>query len=405
MGHLDEIYYLGAIAIGGMIFNFLYWGFGFLRMGTTGLTAQAYGEESAELTILNLIRPLIVAFLIGVVLILFQNVIANISFYLVETTPAVEFHARNYFDIRIWAAPATLILYVFNGWFLGMQNARFPMFLAFLINSLNIGFNLLFVKYYAMNATGVAWGTLLAQYGGLLFAITLFLLTYTHLKQDLQFSGILRWSELKRFFNVNRDIFIRTLCLMITLTFFTAESSRLGESTLAINTILLQFWMLMAYGVDGFAFAAESLVGKYTGAKDLSGLRKLVQLLFYWGLGLATVFSLVYMLFFPELFLIFTDKHELLIQALPFYFWIVSGPLTNTPCFLWDGIYIGATASKAMRNSMIISTFVVFFPIYYLFKSTLGNHALWLAMMLFMICRGITLGWGAKKYVFLSSSA
>ncbi len=399
MGRLEDIYYLGALAIGSMIFNFIYWLFGFLRMGTTGFTAQAHGENNPETLSLYLVRPLCIAMLIALSLLVLQYPIAELSFYWVESSAEVEKFAREYFSIRIWAAPATLMLYVLNGWFLGRQNARFPMYLAFAINIVNIAANVYFVNGLGMNAAGVAWGTLVAQYVGLFLAFGLLLKRYGELLP--YFAPALRqWQGFKRFFQVNSDIFIRTLCLLATFTFFTAESARLGEKVLAVNTILLQFLTVMAYGVDGFAYAAESLVGKYLGAGQYEQLKRAVRYLFYWGQGFGLAFACLYFFGFSQIFYVFTDKRELLLAAIPYLGWVVAGPLVNTPCFIWDGIYIGATASVAMRNSMLISTLLVFFPAYYLLAPTLGTHALWAAMLLFMFSRGLTLTLMSKQHIF-----
>lgn len=399
MGRLDNLSYIGAIAIGSLIFNFVYWIFGFLRMGTTGFTAQAHGENNPEALSSSLMRPLSIALGIALVLMAVQIPLAQLSFYLIESSPQVETFASEYFFIRIWAAPATLMLYVLNGWFLGRQNARYPMYIAFLVNGVNIVANLYFVKVLHLNAAGVAWGTVIAQYMGLGLALGLGLHKYRELIPYLM-PSLRQGTELKRFFLVNGDIFIRTLCLLLTFSFFTAESARLGEDVLAVNTILLQFWTLMAYGIDGFAFAAESLVGKYLGAGQRHLLKQTIQRLFLWGMGLGIGFALTYFFFFSSLFGIFTDKKELLALAMPYMAWVVLGPLVNTPCFIWDGIYIGATASVAMRNAMLISTLVVFFPCYWLLLPYLGNHALWVAMLCFMVSRGITLTLGAPHYIF-----
>lgn len=399
MGRLDQVAYIGAIAVGSLIFNFVYWIFGFLRMGTTGFTAQAHGEDNPLELSISLVRPTIIALGVALALICLQFPIAQLSFYLIESTPEIEALAREYFFIRIWAAPATLMLYVLNGWFLGRQNARFPMYIAFLVNGVNIAANLYFVNVLQLNAAGVAWGTLMAQYTGLALALVLWLKRYrallSYFKPALQHGG-----GFQRFFSVNRDIFIRTLCLLLTFGFFTAESARLGENILAVNTILLQFWTVMAYGIDGFAFAAESLVGKYLGAGQRQQLTRTLKALFVWGQGLGIAFALSYLFFFNELFSVFTDKPQLLSQAMPYLAWVVLGPLVNTPGFIWDGIYIGATASVAMRNAMLISTLLVFFPCYWLLSPYLGNHALWLAMLCFMLSRGVTLTLGAKRHIF-----
>ena len=338
MGRMEGVAYLGAIALGGMIFNFIYWIFGFLRMGTTGFTAQAHGENNPALLSLHFVRPALIALLLGLLILCLQYPLAQLSFYLIQSTAEVEMLAREYFFIRIWAAPATLMLYVLNGWFLGRQNARYPMYLAVFINLVNISANLYFVWVLKLNAAGVAWGTLCAQYLGLALGLFLFLRKYTELRPFFR-ASVRQWQGMKRFFLVNGDIFIRTLCLLFTFSFFTAESARLGEDVLALNTILLQYLTLMAFGVDGFAFAAESLVGKSLGEGDQQGLKEVIRKLFYWGEGLGILFAVTYFFFFSEIFYVFTDKPELLAAAMPYLGWIVLGPVINTPCFIWDGIY------------------------------------------------------------------
>lgn len=404
VGHLEGVYYLGAIAVGAMIFNFIYWGFGFLRMGTTGLTAQAYGEKNRSAAILTLSRALLVALAGGSLLVLLQLPVALLAFKIVEASPEVETHARIYFSIRIWAAPATLSLYALQGWFLGMQNARYPMIIVVGVNAMNIVLDLLFIKVFGMAVDGVALGTLLSAYFGLLMALWLFRHSYRDLLPELNWRGVLQVVALKRFLTVNRDIMVRTLLLVFAYSFFTAKSAELGDMTIAVNSILMQFWMIMAYGVDGFAFAAEALVGRYTGARDHANLVRSVRYSFCWGLGLAAIFAAVYYFADRPLVGIFTDNSEVVTVALTFYFWIVLAPIVNAVCFIWDGVFIGATATKPMVLSMLIATLVIFLPVYYLSVGTLGNHALWLALTSFMAGRGIALTFFARKAIFGSSA-
>lgn len=400
LGHLEEIHYLGALAVGGIIFNFVYWGFGFLRMGTTGLTAQAYGNNNQQEISLTLVRTLLIAVAGGLVLILLQELIAKISFFLIAATPDVEKYARQYFYIRIYAAPATLALYAFHGWFLGMQNAKYPLILTVLVNILNIIFNVLFIYKFGMKSDGVAYGTLIAQYSGLLAAVILYAKKYSGYSLRATKEQILERLALRRIFGVNIDIFIRTLCLIFTFSFFTAMSAKHGETILAVNTILLQLITILAYGVDGFAFASESLVGKYIGARDEAKLRKTINYSFVWGIGLGIVVSIIFALFDESILRIFTDKEDIIRLAMTYMVWIVIAPLINSFAFIWDGIFIGATATAPMRNSMIFCTFGGFLPTYLLLKDALGNHSLWLALTLFMVLRGVTLTWYARKYLY-----
>lgn len=398
MGRLESAQHLGAVAIGVAIFNMLYWGFGFLRMSTIGLTAQAHGANHQRESILILTRGLFVALVVSAVLILMQSFIARISFYLIDASTEVERLARQYFYIRIYAAPAALSVFVFHGWFLGVQNARYPMVITILMSVLNIGLNLFFVKAMGLKSNGIAMGTVIAQYLGLACAVIFYLRKYGDLLEGWDLKEALFLPDLKRFFAISGDIFIRTLCLVFSHTFFTAKSAAVSDTILAVNTILLQFIYFLAYTVDGFAIAAESLIGKYKGAVDTRNLRVAVRYVFIWGLCLAAVFSLTYGLLGHSLLYVFTNKSDLVKQALPYLIWVALTPIINAVAYLWDGIFIGATASKPLRNAMIVSTFVVFFPAYYLLKP-LGNHGLWLALMLYSVARGLTLTTLAPKYI------
>ncbi len=400
VGHLDKISYLGAIAIGSMIFNFIYWGFGFLRMGTTGMTAIGFGKNDSTETASISGRAMFIAIAAGILLIILRTPINDLSFYLVNASPEVEKYASQYFYIRIFAAPATLAIYVFHGWFLGMQNAKYPLILLVTVNTLNILFNLLFIYQFGMKSDGVAWGTLVAQYSGLLLAIFLYLKKYSSQLRFFKFESIFNIEELKRFFKINTDIFFRTLALIFTLSFFTAESAQFGDNVLAANTILLQLWIFLSYAVDGFAFAGESLVGKYKGRKNRAALKTVVKKLFMSGFIIAIFFTLVYLLGEEQILYLFTNDKAVVELAVTYFLWTALTPVINSISFLWDGIYIGATATAPMRNTMIFSAVFIFLPTYYLFKDSIGNEALWLAMVLFMVARAIGLTLTSKKYIF-----
>lgn len=404
VGHLDEVYYLGAIALGGMIFNFIFWGFGFLRMGTTGITAQAFGEENKPGSVMTLARALCVAGVFSFLILLLQVWIADLSFWLVEATPEVERYTRIYFDIRIYAAPATLGLYAINGWFLGMQNARYPMIVTIVLNTLNIGLDVFFVYSMNMHVDGVAWGTLIARYVGLALAVILLIAKYRDWLRAYVQDRLLELESLKKFFSVNRDIFIRTLCLIFTFSFFTAKSAEFGNIILAANTILLQLWMMVSYGIDGFSFAAESLIGRYTGSQEKDKLKAAVAYCFFWGIGIGFFASLAYGLFDRPILTLFTDQQKVIETALIFYAWTIAGPAVSSFCYIWDGIFIGATATVPMRNSMIIATVLVFLPVYIIGVPYLENHAIWLALTLFMIARGVTLTAYAPKHILKAQS-
>lgn len=405
VGHLEEAYYLGAIAVGSMIFNFIFWGFGFLRMGTTGITAQAFGEKNRTDSVMTLGRALTVAAVFSVVILLLQVAIADLSFWLIEASPEVERYTRIYFYIRIYTAPATLLLYAINGWFLGMQNAKYPMIVTIFLNALNIGLDFFFVYSRGMHVDGVAWGTLIARYAGLSLAVFLLVFKYRDWLQGYVHDLLMEVKALKKFFTVNRDIFIRTLCLIFTFSFFTAKSAEFGDVVLAANSILLQLWLMVAYGIDGFAFAAESLIGRYTGSNQQKRLRLAVKYCFIWGGGIGVFASAIYALFDMQILQLFTDQQNVIDKAMVFFLWTVAGPTVSSFCYIWDGVFIGATATEPMRDSMIIATLGVFLPTYAIGVYYFDNHAIWLAMTLFMIARGITLTFYAPKYILRANTS
>lgn len=404
VGHLEEAYYLGAIAVGSMIFNFIFWGFGFLRMGTTGITAQAFGDHDRTDSIMTLARALTVAGIFSMLIILLQVWIIDLSFWLIEASPEVERYTRIYFYIRVYTAPATLSLYAINGWFLGMQNARYPMYVMIFLNTLNIGLDVLFVYGMNMNVDGVALGTLIARYAGVTLAVVLLVTKYKEWLKGYVHELLLEVKALKKFFFVNRDIFIRTLCLIFTFSFFTAKSAEFGDVILAANSILLQLWMMVSYGVDGFAYAAESLIGRYTGSNQQKRLRLAVKYCFIWGIGIGIGASTIYAIFDVHILEIFTDQQDVIEAAMAVFLWTIAGPTVSSFSYIWDGIFIGATATGPMRDSMIIATLGVFLPVYGIGVFYLGNHAIWLAMTLFMIARGATLTFYAPKHILRASA-
>ncbi|MBR9920736.1 MAG: MATE family efflux transporter [Bacteroidetes bacterium] len=389
MGQLSKEH-LGAIGIGAMIFNFIYWNFGFLRMGTTGLTAQAYGKGSEKEIIHTLGRAVLLGLLLAAGLLLLQYPLAWVGIDLMNVSGSQADLVSRYFFIRICAAPASLALYAMFGWFFGMQNAIIPLVLTIVINIVNILLSFYLVRTLGWSVEGVAWGTVVAQYVGLILAVVFFLARYRHFLSAFRRKTMLQWEELARFLSINKDIFIRTVFLTVAFGFLYSRSAASGEMILAVNTILLQFLNWMSYGVDGFAFAAESLVGKYAGRKDESGTRRAISVSFYWGMGLAALFSLVYLLFGKTLFGYFTADADVVQNGMIYLWWMIILPIIGTPCYIWDGVFVGLTASRSMRNAMFWS-FIVFIGSYWILKTPLGNHGLWLAMLLFLGARGLTL--------------
>ncbi len=403
MGHQNAAVFMGAVSLGSMIFMFIYSGFGFLRMGTSGFTAQAYGKHSLEESMSALSRALLVGWIAAAFLILLQWPLAWGIFELINGSEEVEFYARQYFFIRIWAAPATLAIYGFTGWFIGMQNARSPMVIAITVNLSNVLFSVFFVEYYDMTARGVALGTVIAQYIGLFLSMFLFFRYYGKIFKYWSRKAMMKVEGFKIFFRVNSDILIRTLLLTGTIFYFNARSAAFGDEILAVNSMLLQFLWVFSFFIDGFAFAAEALVGRYVGAGSKASLKKAIRLIFLWGFAISLPMTLLYHFAGNILIDLFTDVESVFKAAQPYRFWTALIPVVTFSAFLWDGIYVGATASKTMRNAMIVSTLLVFLPAFYILEKPLGNHGLWLAMMLFMASRGIYLGLRARKIILVRS--
>ena len=386
VGHLGSAAYIGAITVGGMLFNMAYWLFAFLRMGTSGLTAQAYGRGDRAETVRVLVRALGVALAIGVALVALSRPVADVAFRLIPCSPEVEASARVYFALLVWGAPAVLGLYGFAGWFVGMQNARFPMAVAITQNVVNIVASAALVFGLGWQVEGVAAGTLIAQYAGLLMAVAGWWRGYRADARGVSLRPVTDSAALSRFFAVNRDIFLRTLCLIAVTVCFTSSGAAAGDTVLAANALLMQLFMLFSYVMDGFAYAGEALAGRYVGAADAAGFRRTVRRLFGWGLVLAVAFTLAYGAGGRTFLGLLTSETSVVGMAMAYLPWAVAIPLTSFAAFLFDGIFIGATATGRMLLAMAVAS-SVFFISYYLLTDTLGNHALWLAFLAYLGAR------------------
>lgn len=395
VGHLGSASYIAAIALGGMIFNMIYWLFNFLRMGTGGLTAQAYGASQHQATSYILLRSLTIAGGIALTLLLLQRPIFQVTFHFVTATTEVRSLASIYFNILIWGAPAMLALYSFTGWFLGMQNARIPMCIAITQNVVNIAVSTLLVFGCHLKIEGVALGTLISQYTALLLAV-IFCLTKFDVKQHFELKAILDINTLKRFFQVNRDIFLRTLCLIAVTTYFTSAGSTQGELTLAANTLLMQFFIIFSYFMDGFAYAGEALGGRYFGAHDRLNFQRVTRCLFAWGGALSVLFFFIYFLSGTSLLHLLTNDSQVINRAqqyLPIIYFI---PLISFAAFLFDGLYIGTTATRYMLISMFCASAAFFVLIN---VCTLSNTLLWLAFLVYLGGRGLMQAFLFKKAI------
>ena len=405
MGTLSSLH-IGAVGLGAMLFNFLYWNLSFLRMGTTGLTAQAFGRKDQAAIAHALLRALLLGIALGLVLLSLRAPLLQLGIYLMNVPNEQVELVSQYFSIRLLAAPATLTLMVLMGWFFGLQNVWYPLLLTLIINTSNILWSSWLVGVQGWGVQGVAYGTVGAQYLGALVGLGLVIFRYHSYFQTTEegqkpwdWGAILEAQAFRRFLNINSDIFIRTFCLTLVFGFFYSQSAVAGGTILAVNTILMQFLNWMSYGVDGFAYAAESLVGRYTGAEDRSTTKKVVRLSLYWGMALAVVFSVVYGWAGAAIVALFSQQEEVRAATLPYLPWLVVLPLVGTPCYIWDGIFVGLTAVKAMRNSMMIAL-LVFVGCYWGLRATSIlnlSHALWLSILVFLAARGLVQGWWYKQ--------
>ena len=401
VGHLDSEVYIGAVAIGGTIFSFLYMGMNFLRMGTTGIAAQRFGAQDNDGLRISLGQAVIVAMFIATTVMILQWPIGQLAMYLLGADGALQASSLEYFYIRIWSAPGTLANFVMIGWFLGLQNARVPLLIFLTINLTNIALDLLFVIVLGMKVDGVALASVIAEYSGLTVGLFFAARELRRHTGHWPVAKLVQVREYAAFFAVNANLFIRTMALMFTISFVTAQSARMGGLILAANAILLQFQNLTAFGLDGFAHAAEAMVGKAIGQQRRDVLEKSVKLCLKWSLIFAVGFSLLYIVAGPLLINIVTDLPDVRETTMRYLPWMIISPLVSVWSFLYDGVYVGATRAREMRNIMVFSTLFVFLPAWYLLQP-LGNDGLWLAFMLFLASRGIGMRFGYRNTVLSS---
>jgi len=389
VGHLPDSRYLAAVTLGATLFSFLYWGFGFLRMGTTGLVAQAIGRE-AHSDVRNLLgQSLIMAAVIGALLIIFGSPLISLGLWLLDGSEAATPLAREYAEIRLWSAPAVLANYAILGWFLGQQNARVTLMILVLTNSVNIVLDLWFVVGLGMTSGGVALASVIADYSALTFGGYLVMRQLGHLEGGFQRQRLLLVSAYSALVNVNANLFVRTLGLLFAMAFFTAQGARQGDTVLAANAVLLQFIMLTSYALDGFAHAAESLVGRAYGRRDWREFAATVRATAQFSFWTATVATAAFALAGNYLVAMLTGLAEVRATAASYLPWMIVMPLIAVWSYLFDGVFIGTTAVREMRNSIFIGL-AVYLPTWWLSQG-LGNHGLWLALTLFMLTRSVVL--------------
>jgi MATE family multidrug resistance protein len=391
IGRLGEAHLIGAVAIGVVVFSLMFWAFGFLRMGTTGLTAQADGAGDMREVGATLARALLIAGVAGAALIMLQKPAEWIAFSLIEASAGVESEAKAYFAIRIWSAPFTLANYALLGWFIGLGRTRLALLTQLGLNGGNVVLNVAFVSWLGWGVPGVALGTLIAE---AIAAAASFWLARRVLQErgaSLPWGLALNGEGLRRMIAVNADLMIRTLCLLFAMTFFTAQAARGGDITLAANEVLLQFLSVSAFLLDGFAFAAEVFTGRAIGAGQRGYFREAVRLSSTCAVAIAAGVSLAYALAGGAIIDALTTNAEVREAARIYLPWAVIGPIVGVAAFQLDGIFIGATRTREMRNMMLISL-GVFMAAWAALTPVFGNHGLWAALIVFSLTRGITLG-------------
>ncbi len=385
----DSAATIGALAIGVSIFNFIYWNCSFVRMGTSGLTAQAFGAGNWRECTNMLARALSVSAVMGVLMLALQWPVGELALWAMNGSEMT----RDYFYARIWAVPAGILLFGFNGWFTGMQNAVFPMITAVTVNVLHIACSLWFAFGLDMGIVGIAYASVLAQWCGVVLSALLLVVKYRHLLTSIDWREVADVEQLKTFFVINRDIMLRTLCLVAVYTFFTAASARMeNPALLAVNTLLLELFTLFSYMNDGLAYAAEALTGRFIGARDVVSLRRCINGCLVWGTLIGLLFVGLYVGWWRELLGLFVEDGadaERIIELAGHYIgWIIAIPIASTMPFIMDGIMVGATETRVMRNSMFWST-LAYFAIYFGGYPLIGNNSLWMAFTSFMFLRGV----------------
>ena len=401
VGHMGSPVYIGAVAVGSMIFNLVYWLFGFLRMGTSGLTSQALGRRDfPEITRL-LVRSVTIGLGIALLFIVFQIPMKWLMFWLIGPTIDVAPFASTYFNIVIWGAPASLALFSLSGWYIGMQNTRFPMVISIGQNIVNILASLTLVYGFGMKIEGVAWGTVIAQYAGFIVALGLLVRYYGKIfhggrSEECGVRNVCRrvfslhtpHSSLLEFFQINRDIFLRTLCLVAVNLYFTSAGARQGAIILSVNTVLMQLYLFFSYFMDGFAYAGEALGGKAYGAKNTTAFHETLQRLWMWMLIVTIGYTLLYIMGGRWIVSLLTDEPQVIEASHEYLWWAWMIPAAGCVAFIWDGVFIGITATRGMLVSSFLSA-LAFFVVYLLTKVPLGNHGLWLAMVIYLAMRGV----------------
>ena len=387
-GHLGAPQFIGAVAVGAMMMNVLYWNFGFLRMGTSGLTAQAYGSGSHQAQVDILQRSSAIALIVGFALVAIQVPLRWLLLWIMGPSAEVSALAGTYFSIVVWGAPAVLLTMSLKGWLLGMQDSRSPMIISIGVNVLNVVVSLIAVYVLDMGFKGIAVGTLTAVWVGVIYACWRVRHRYASIVRELRLSQAFDFKGSGRFFKVSGDIFVRCIFMLAVNLFFIRAGAISGDVVLAVNTLMQQLFHLFSYFMDGIAFAGEAVVGKYYGAGDKRQMHRCVRWLFVWSTSLTMVFVLAYSLFPHGIFTLFTNQREVVEAAMDYHWWCSLVPLVSMAAFVWDGVFIGVTATRGMLTA-VATACALFFLLYFTLPSSLGNHALWISFVVFLATRSV----------------
>lgn len=406
VGHLGTATHLGAVAIGGSIFSFLFWAFGFLRMGSTGLTAQAMGQDDDRRVRELLLQSVLMGVFIGLVLILFRGPIIDLAIHIMSPSADVEPWARLYCEARIFSAPAVLAGYALIGWFFGVQYSKGPLWMLLVINLANMIFDYIAVYGMGMASDGVAWATVIAQYMGVTLAGILAFYRLKGFSGHVPMKALAKWRAYIALIQVNRYLFVRTILLLLVMLFFTAQGARQGDEILAANAVLLTFLLIISNALDGFAFSVEALCGEYFGRKDKANFQKVMRLSTYWALFAACALVAIFWIFGNGIIALLTNVQSVRDDAALYLPWLITFPLLGIWSFMLDGVFIGTTSVKQMQNTMIVCVLGVYFPVWFISQGW-GNHGLWLSQAALFVARGITLYWcyrqNMKKGVWFAS--
>ncbi len=396
-GHLGAPQYIGAVAVGAMMMNVIYWNFEFLRMGTSGITAQAYGSDSLEAQVASLRRSAFIGLASGIAIVALQVPLRWLVLWIIGPGSEVRFLAETYFSIVVWGAPAVLFTMALKGWLLGMQDSRSPMLISIGVNVLNVVVSLVAVFVLDMGFKGIAVGTLTAVWVGAFYAVWRIFHKFLDHSKALRVRAPFTLKGSGKFFKVSSDIFVRCIFMLAVTLFFTSAGARSGDIILAANSMMIQLFLLFSYFMDGIAFAGEAVVGKYYGAEDYRNMKRCVRQLFIWSTSITIIFVILYSLFPYAIFTMFTNQTDVVDVAMDYHWWCSVVPIVGMAAFVWDGVFIGITASRGMLMAVSIAC-ALFFSLYYLLPDSWDNHALWAAFISFLATRSIvqTVIWAIK---------